>query len=97
MFFINRCKEWVKNAGNETLLNVPSSHLHSKYFLCADHFTTDQFFNADRTALLQTAIPTIFQHNQPLDDTQMESFPVLTIEQQCRSKKLIKKNFKQPV
>ncbi|KAK3923556.1 52 kDa repressor of the inhibitor of the protein kinase [Frankliniella fusca] len=71
----NRCKEWVQNAGNEKLLEMPSSELYKKHWLCSAHFKDDQFYNKMRKRLKPDAVPTIFT-SLPLSDENMFIFPV---------------------
>lgn len=78
-FVIFRLKLWIKNSGNLLLLAVESTQLHSKYFLCAEHFDANQFYNIDCKTLLPTATPTIFSCN-PLSDLQMTKYPILGLE-----------------
>lgn len=73
---IDRCKEWVKNSGNEKLLLVPSKRLNVRKFLCEHHFEESQFFDKFRRRLKRSAIPSIFSCT-PLPDEAMSQFPVL--------------------
>lgn len=65
-----------KNCGNSSLLEVPTSSLHSKYFLCSDHFNDDQYYNDQRVKLLPNAVPTEFL-NDCLSESDMEIYPVM--------------------
>ncbi|XP_034255201.1 uncharacterized protein LOC117653547 isoform X2 [Thrips palmi] len=55
-----RCKQWVQNAGNVKLLEMPASNLHNRHWLCSDHFEDDQFSNKMKKRLKPDAIPTVF-------------------------------------
>lgn len=83
--FIGRCKVWVQNCGNSSLLDVETRQLHSKYFVCSEHFKDDQFYSSDRKTLLPNATPTEFLCT-PLSDVQMMQYPVLGIEDTMMSK-----------
>lgn len=80
-----RCKKWVQNSGLKCLLQLNSSLLHKKFYVCNHHFDDDQFYNLDRKTLLPTAVPSTFVSNK-LTDEEMQIFPVLGIEQLAHGK-----------
>ncbi|KAK3920622.1 52 kDa repressor of the inhibitor of the protein kinase [Frankliniella fusca] len=75
---LERCKTWVQNCGNLSLIQIETEKLHGKYFLCSEHYDDNQFYNSDRKTLLPNAIPTLFEC-VPLNDELMNKFPILTI------------------
>ncbi|KAK3926425.1 Peroxynitrite isomerase THAP4, partial [Frankliniella fusca] len=73
---VQRCLKWVQNIGVLHLLDVDSSSLYGEYFVCADHFSDDQFYNYQKRKLLPSAVPTIFNETK-ISDAAMKKFPVL--------------------
>lgn len=80
-FFKYRCKQWVQCSGNISLLNVPSTRLHKRYYICSDHFECNQFYNANKQVLLPTAVPT--KSLSKLSNNDMKRFPLYSPEDVC--------------
>ena len=61
-----RCKRWVINSRTQSLDCKTTSELHEGYLLCAEHFQSSQFMNAEkRCSLIHSAVPTIFSIPNP--------------------------------
>lgn len=76
---------WVKNSGNEKLLQCPSRSLCGKRYLCPNHFEENQFFDKFHRRLRRNAIPTIFSC-APLSEEIMSKFPINDDQISCERK-----------
>lgn len=65
ILFYNRCRQWVINCRRADLDKVPVEQLNRNYYLCAEHFETNQFCNANHNSLLWNAVPTLFNISNP--------------------------------
>lgn len=74
-------KIWIQKCANLRLLEIATSLLYSKFYLCSDHFNNDCFFDCStKTLLVPNAVPTIF-NNPQLSDADLQQFPVRTIDE----------------
>lgn len=80
-----RCKSWIQNCGNESLLSKGVDALHSRFFICREHFTDDQFYNHKKVTLIRNAIPTQFEF-EPLNDIVMQHYPIFSAKYALCSK-----------
>lgn len=67
-FFPSRCKEWIKNSGNEDFLKLVSFNVSKKFYLCSAHFDDAQYYNSSRKKIRPTAVPTVFEHPALTDE-----------------------------
>ncbi|KAJ8703761.1 hypothetical protein PYW07_013055 [Mythimna separata] len=71
---IERCKQWVKATGKESLAHLPIEKLHRSKYLCENHFQTTDF-ETKGTQLKQTAVPSRDISSTPLSDEALVEFP----------------------
>lgn len=60
-----RCRQWVINCRRADLDRKPVDQLNRNFYLCAEHFESNQFANSLHNSLLWTAIPTLFNVANP--------------------------------
>lgn len=63
-----RCRQWLQACGRSDLINkdFDSSKAYEKYRVCSAHFEPSMFNNPEeRTRLLISAMPVMFQCNVP--------------------------------
>lgn len=77
--FICRCKVWVKRCGEKHLLEIPTSKLLRKYYICGAHFDDDQYYNTKRVKLRGTAVASKCLGPE-LTDEEMKKYPVYTVQ-----------------
>lgn len=65
----------MKNCGNQELVELEATKLCQIWYVCAAHFTNDQFWNNCKKTLVRNAVPTLFTAS-PLTEEEMAKFPV---------------------
>jgi len=72
---ICRCKVWIQQSGNSSLLTINPVDLHKTAFLCKEHFDNNCLLIDNSQALKSDAVPTIFTC-QPLSDEVVSTYGI---------------------
>ncbi|KAJ9589720.1 hypothetical protein L9F63_017059 [Diploptera punctata] len=68
-----RCKEWLRRAGREDLMDKPALFLHANISLCSEHFEPSCYYKKNK--LRSDALPTIFNTSQSNTSSSSEFDP----------------------
>ncbi len=61
----DRCRKWIQNTRRADLVGRSSSYCYMNLRLCQTHFEEGMFLRPDKSLLVRTALPTLFDVPNP--------------------------------